>query len=574
MFIKQLKLESKEGVIRNIFFHNHLNLIVDNTPENIETATGNNVGKTTILQLIDFCLGAKADKILKDSETKQKLPVINDFLINKRVLVTLVLVDKFANDGKQIVIQRNFLNKPQKILKINDHDFSKEKNSEIKFIEYLDELLIGKRDVLKPSLRQIITYNIRYSDERTNKTLNILPVGTSLAQYENLHLFLFGFQVPERDHLLKDYKEEINFKNKLIEGREVFVNSSQPLIIIENNIKKLNEEKSNLIINENYEEELEILNSYKMTIYQLNTEINDLQVRKQLLEETIEELKNNSADLTIDLLSGIYQHTTKFNLNQINKNFNDVLNYHNQMIIEKINFMSEDIPQISKQINSLENNKQDVANRKNQLEIKLSESSSLVDLENIIKKLNEEFEKKGQIESLIKQVKETEEKIAKIDEQLNLIEKEIFSKDFKNKLDARLTSFNNDFFTVTSRKFYDEDYGITYEIKEDVKTHKKNYYFNSFNNNTSTGKKQGEIICFDLAHILFARKYQIPHLDFILNDRKELMDGHQLIEAYRYAKENNIQLVFSILRDKLPKELDNKNNIVIELSQKEKLFKI
>ena len=575
MFIKQLKIESKEGIIRDIVFNNHLNLIVDNTPESIETATGNNVGKTTILQLIDFCLGAKADKILKDNETKQKLLTINNFLTDQdnKVLITLVLVDKFTNDARKIVIQRNFLKKPHKILKINDQDFSK--SSETDFIEYLDRLLIGKRDSLKPSFRQIIAHNVRYSEERTNKTLNIFPAGTSSAEYENISLFLFGFKAAERDDLLKAYKEELSFKKKLLQGKEeMFISSSQSLSIIENNIKRLNEQKSNLVINENYEDELEILNTYKIKIYQLNTEINNLKVRKQLLEETIEELKNNSADLTIDLLSEIYQHTTKFNLGEMNKNFNDVLNYHNQMIIEKINFISEDIPEINKQISGLENNKEDISIKKNQLETKLSESSSLADLENIIKKLNEEFEKKGQIEALIEQVEVVDKKINELNKKIELIEKEIFSEDFKNKLNARLTTFNNDFFTVASRKLYDEDYGITYQIKQDKNTNKPIYHFSSFNNNTSTGKKQGEIICFDLAYILFARKYQIPHLDFILNDRKELMDSHQLIKAYQYAKENNIQLVFSILKDKLPKELNNDDNIIIELSQNDKLFKI
>lgn len=574
MFIKQLKIESKERIIRDIVFHNHLNLIVDNTPETIESVTGNNIGKTTILQLIDFCLGAKADKILKDNETKQKLLTINNFLTNQdnKVLITLVLVDNFTKDPQKIVIKRNFLRKPHKILKINGKDFSK--SSETDFIEYLDQLLIGKRDSLKPSFRQIIAHNVRYSEERTSKTLNIFPIGTSLTQYENYFLFLFGFNVESRDGLLKAYKDKTNFKNKLIEVKKRIISSNQPLSTIENNITKLNEEKSNLVINENYENELELLNTYKKKVYKLNIEINDLSLKKELIEETIDELKNNSANLTIDLLSEIYQHATKFNLREMNKNFNDVLNYHNQMIIEKINFISEDIPQIEEQIINLKIDKQEIVVKKNKLESKLSKSSSLAYLEEIIKKLNTEFEKKGQIETLIKQLQETQQAIDKLNKKIELIEKEIFSEDFKNKLNARLTTFNNDFFTVASRKLYDEDYSITYQIKQDKNTNKPIYHFSSFNNNTSTGKKQGEIICFDLAYILFARKYQIPHLDFILNDRKELMDGHQLIEAYKYAKENNIQLVFSILRDKLPKELDNKNNIVIELSQKEKLFKI
>ena len=61
MFLKLLLISTPTKVIREINFHKGLNLIVDDTP-NSETSTGNNVGKTTILKLIDFCLGRDADR--------------------------------------------------------------------------------------------------------------------------------------------------------------------------------------------------------------------------------------------------------------------------------------------------------------------------------------------------------------------------------------------------------------------------------------------------------------------------------------------------------------------------------
>ena len=36
----------------------------------------------------------------------------------------------------------------------------------------------------------------------------------------------------------------------------------------------------------------------------------------------------------------------------------------------------------------------------------------------------------------------------------------------------------------------------------------------------------------------------------------------------------DVQLVISILRDKLPNELNNKKDIILELSQDDKLFKM
>ena len=51
------------------------------------------------------------------------------------------------------------------------------------------------------------------------------------------------------------------------------------------------------------------------------------------------------------------------------------------------------------------------------------------------------------------------------------------------------------------------------------------------NANMSSGKKQGEILCFDLAYLLFAKEENIPSLQFLLNDKKELMHDNQLIKV-------------------------------------------
>ena len=90
----------------------------------------------------------------------------------------------------------------------------------------------------------------------------------------------------------------------------------------------------------------------------------------------------------------------------------------------------------------------------------------------------------------------------------------------------------------------------------------------------SSGKKQGEILCFDLAYILFADSEKISCLHFLLNDKKELMSDNQLIDIAKVVEEENIQFVASILKDKLPEQLQDNSLFIIELSQDSKLFKI
>nr|WP_235950512.1 DUF2326 domain-containing protein [Heyndrickxia shackletonii] len=134
--------------------------------------------------------------------------------------------------------------------------------------------------------------------------------------------------------------------------------------------------------------------------------------------------------------------------------------------------------------------------------------------------------------------------------------------------------FNKHYFSEVSNELYGEQYGISYRVNVDKKTGKSVYVFDSFNANSSSGKKQGEILCFDLSYVLFADDEEIPVLHFVLNDKKELMHSNQLIKVADYIKDKNIQLVFSILEDKLPEELNNEKNIILKLSQKDKLFRI
>ena len=94
-----------------------MNLIIDNKTD-IKTETGNNVGKTTVLKLIDFCLGGDAKNIYKDPENKHAdYQLVTDFLIDNKVEITLTLTKNFEADD--IIIRRNFLQRKNAIREIN-----------------------------------------------------------------------------------------------------------------------------------------------------------------------------------------------------------------------------------------------------------------------------------------------------------------------------------------------------------------------------------------------------------------------------------------------------------------------
>ena len=82
MYLKYLIISNCHGLIRRIDFHPGLNLIVDDTQEGTKM-TGNNVGKSTVLRLIDYCLGAKDAPIYTASDGSQNHKVKN-YLVETR----------------------------------------------------------------------------------------------------------------------------------------------------------------------------------------------------------------------------------------------------------------------------------------------------------------------------------------------------------------------------------------------------------------------------------------------------------------------------------------------------------
>ena len=266
MFIKKLIISTPSKILRNIEFHKGLNLIVDDTPTINTQLTGNNVGKTTVLKLVDFCLGGKATEIYTDFEDKKsEYEEVKKFLIEQEVLITLILTEDLdsVDKSKQIIIERNFLQNSRAIRNINGEPIL-EKDFENKLMS----LLIPNQKSEKPSFRQIISHNIRYKDENINNTLKTLSKYTSDYEYETLYLFLLGCNFnsgARRQAIATKLKQEENYKARL-EKNQSKESYEIALTILDDEILELDKKKKTFNINENFEQDLEELNKIKYKI--------------------------------------------------------------------------------------------------------------------------------------------------------------------------------------------------------------------------------------------------------------------------------------------------------------------
>lgn len=567
MFIKSLTISNDNGVIRDIPFHQGLNLIVDNTPD-ATTNTGNNVGKTTVLKLVDFCLGKDASIIYSDpANPKVEHKDVKDFLINTNVVVELLLTTDF--ERRDVIIKRNFKKRSKAIREINGVNITNEEDYPLA----LEQAIWGfEKD--KPTFRQIISHNIRYSDQSISNVLKTLDPYTSDAEYESLYLFMFGCNFEQgniRQQALEKLKADRNFKMRLEKSNSKSTYLSL-LGLVDARIDELQKQKAQLNINPNFAADMNALNDIKYRINSISSEINTTQLRHDMIIEAQRELESQKSNIDTAQLALIYKQA-KALIPNLQRTFEELVNYHNQMLDNKVGFILKSLPRVKEKLDSLRKELQSLLLKEDVLTQKVVKSNTYDELEILIDELNRKYQEKGEYENIIYQISTVENEIQQSENDLKAIDDDLFSDTFKNHVQEQVNKFNI-LFSQVSRQIYDEEYVIKFDSVPNKKTKTNVYKFSSFNANLSTGKKMGEISCFDIAYTMFARQENIPHLDFILNDKKELMSDNQLIRISEIVEEHNIQFVASILRDKLPAEINQLERFVVELSQDDKLFRI
>lgn len=566
MFIKRIIISNDIETIRDIKFHRGLNLIVDDTI-NGNTDTGNNVGKTTVLRLVDFCLGKKQNVIYADpSNLKVENKEVKNFLLNTHVIITLVLTRDFRNDD--VTISRNFLQRSAAIRTINGKQVK-----DVDFETELEKQILGI-EMEKPTFRQIISHNIRYSDQSVGNVLKTLDKYTSDTEYETLYLFLFGCNVDRgsmKQELLNKLKSESSFRDRLLRSNgKATLNSL--LGMVNHDILQLEERKNSLNINPHFKEELDELSTIKYKINNIASRKNALDIKKNLILEAQQEIDNDRSDIDLQQLSAIYQQANAF-VPKLQHSFDELVAFHNSMISEKVKFICQSLPELESSISELQVELEYLLEKEKDLSTSISKSSSYEELEKLITDLNTLYNKKGEYEASLKQIEEVEAEIESISSQLDDLNKDVESKDYQELVQSKIDDFNS-YFSDISKRLYGESYGISAELVPYKKTGHEIYQFSSFNANLSSGKKLGEMTCFDIAYDLYARKNNIPHVEFIMHDKNELMSDNQLINIAKVVEDNNVQFIAPILKDKLPQSMDNNKYYILRLSQHEKLFKI
>jgi len=571
MFLISLTISNDDIMVRHIPFLKGINLIVDETRTDEMTESGNSVGKTTVLRLIDFCLGGDGRNIYVDPEFKDsRNRDVEAYLKNNNIVATLRLADVYPEPDKHedekhtIEIRKNFLTHGRKIQEVNGEQISNNND----FTQRLKELIFDSAEP-KPSFRQIIAKNIRDEKNRLVNTLKVLHATTTFEVYESVFLFWLGIDVDDqakKAKLTSDKKIEINLQKRLRKDSNPS-QIDQSLLVLNRTLAELERKKTLFNLNEQYDEEFKKVNLVQADTSRLSTEKSTLELRRDLILESKQDLESEQADIDTTQIRRIYEEASAL-IGTAQKSFEEVVTFHNQMVAEKVKYITSELPGLDARIRGIEKEITKLRDEETRLRKKLSKQISADEYEAISKEFNHAYEQLGRWEEKRRVWAASIKRVEDIEDELKKINDEIVSKD--EKIQERIADFNK-YFADISQRLYNETFVLSSELTDrgyDLK-------ITSLDGNLGTGKKKGEMASFDLAYIQFADELGIACLHFVLQDQIENVHDNQISQLLtEIVARVNCQYVLPVLRDKLPFNVDTEKYTVLSLSQGEKLFKI
>jgi uncharacterized protein YydD (DUF2326 family) len=563
MLLEKLIISSKEGIIREIPFKlQGINLIVDVTPITEDTTvSGNNVGKTTFIRSIDFCLGSTGKDIYVDKENKSDNLIIKDFLINNQVTFVLSLLNK---KGGRIILQRSF--NPTNDLLINN----KKIDSIGDYNKILNELFFHINPTeTKVSFRNIIKKFIRSDSYSESSLYKILHTSVKDNVYEALYLFLFGF--PNQEVISK----RLDISNKLdsckkelkrISGKSNLPRLQSRLTQLQGVIDEKESQIKNINLPKTYDTLIEKLKLVKSRTAELSSNIGNLNTKISLSYKTKNELIYNESKIDPTAIKQLYEEA-KLLLGNIQKPFEEVLNFHNKMVSNKLKFVEQHIQKLEQERNSVKNELDNLLGEQSRILKLLDNTGTFDDLIKIREDINQLYTEKGKLVLQIDNIQHIQSEIEKHTIEFNEID--LTFKTYIETLNRNISEVFNKYLTLYTNKTHGEKLYIYYDSEN------RTFSFDNLEGNAGDGYKKTEIISFDLAFINYFNDLGLDFPRFVLHDKLEIVHQNQIKSTFDIADTLNGQFIVSVLKERISFLGDEyiNNHTILELSQSDKFFK-
>lgn len=549
--------------IRTITFKEGMNIIT-NLGE-----TGNQIGKSTSLRALAFCLGGKAEPLWKDPDNNKVNEKVKKFLTKGDLRFELIL--KISSITHRITrVLSNKVGARETIATSSTIDGIEYKNATA-FTRELPRLFGYTRE--QPKFNSIRSKFFRINRPTSNNTLKYLNAFTTNNEYDLIYAYLFDFE-------FIDSVRQIN----LIEGETQIEESRVKTLLggaeLESRleeIEKIDYKISNL---QAKEDEYELLDSQNYAIAELResrrsvaaltSRIVNLETKLYYNNKTIQRYRNNLVEVNLGEITALYNEAKSLVPN-LSKTLEETVEFHNSIMSRKAAYVEELSADTADELDSLRSSlAQRLADEKSIVK-DLSRDSHFSGLILAEKQMQDLREARGRLAYVTSEVEASRKRIAELKSIVEDIRRTIAV--YYSDLHTKLEVFNEAYADITKRLFVTHHNELVVTAALDGKAE-----FTIVNEelNTGDGVPRAAAMAFDMAYVHFVNKFKSKLPSFTIQDYLEVVDEDKLIKLFSFANEKKIQTVAAILNDKLD-GFDKKflkENTILELTKEEKFFKL
>ncbi len=564
MQLISLKIFHNSEIIRYVPFKDGINIIT-NIGEH-----GNQIGKSTALRAISFCLGSDGKNMWKDPDNGNINTDVRNFILNENITFELTIKGSVTH-----VLRRKLYEvsqKSRKVIKTEGWVDDVHLTSQDKYKDALAKAVFGYQQN-KPSFNSIKNKFMRIDRLTSNNAYKYLNVHTSNDEYTIIYSALFGFE--GHDLLKKDVliKDQINKKET---RRSAFLDGAD-LISIKDEIEKLDIEieffrnkESQFDMSGVQDKVINNLKSHREKIANLSLQIADLETRLIYNKRTIKKYHENIVEIDIKKVNSIYLEAIN-QVPNINKTLEQTIQFHNSIFMEKAKQSEKRTGILVKEIELNKSLLEDAISSEQNVIKELSSEGQLSGFIVIEKEIQQLSEKKGRLSFITEEIKTLNLELRRLELDLQKLKDKIEL--LTKSLTCNIDKFNVFFKALTRQVF--KTHANSLNVSTDENSDLRFSIVNS-DKNTGDGAPRAEAMAFDICLVEYMRltNSRLPH--FSLQDYLESVDDEKLNILIQYASKHKIQIVISILNDKLQLLPIGflKKNTVLELSVNDKFFKV
>lgn len=560
MYLEKLVIASKIEIIRTLYFKKGLNIITGE----LEEKEANNIGKTTVLRIIDFCLGAKSAKSIWGSNNGRSTnKELEKYIKNNKVYAKLTL----KNDDKKYELKVDLFERGKKYIDGKSYT-AKE------YVQRLNDIVFSQQE--DPTFRQLIGKFIRLRESNSGNFLKYIG-GANIqnAIYRSVYEKLFHIVDP------KDIQEQLRLIDEIknIESDEKSLFRLQSIGDVEELERKLSEaeklidrketdfqglngggvqskiiKQMNLLIKESNK-----FNEVSQQLLKLNQEIDILTFKKLNIQRIIDE-ENKRVDIDYRLLEEFYNELKESQF-EIKRSFNELLEFNSSLKRESLKYYKRRAQKIEEQLVIKRQEKQELVETSKEIEI-------------ILQKIDSQTLKSKFIELAILNrekwiLEHTREKYQNLLNNKENAQKSLDKLHSKKEL-KNLEKFN-EYFEKNTADVLEQKLSIKY-IRDS-----KRFPLEMTNYNQGEGRGVAKTISilFDISYVSLLNevKWEYPH--FFIYDILEDIDENYFQRIADLVRANGSQFIFAVLPEKIETyDWIFAEDIILRLNSQNKLFGI